>query len=83
MFEKGSVYPLKWGYEVMSGVVEADARPGSRLVEKSGSVFSGREIESEGGEAGAAQTSMASTTLNDGEVGQTYDGTGLGYSFPV
>lgn len=67
----------------MSGVVEVAVGPGSRLVEKSGSLFSGREIRSEGGELGAAQTSMASTTLNDGEVGQTYDGTGLGYSFSV
>lgn len=71
----------------MSAVVEAVAGWGSRLVEKSGSIslFSrgGREIGSEGGEVGVAQTSMASATLNDGEVGETNDGSGLGYSFPV
>lgn len=42
-----------------------------------------REMGSEGGEVGAAQKSMASATLNEGEVGQSNDGSGLGYSFPV
>ena len=42
-----------------------------------------REMESEGGEMGAAQKSLASATLNEGEVGQPNDGSGLGYSFPV
>lgn len=71
----------------MSGVVEAVAGCGSRLVEKSGFISSvsrgGHEIGSEGGETGAAQTSVASATLNEGEVGETNDGSGLGYSFPV
>lgn len=71
----------------MFGVFEAVAGCESRPVEKSGSMplvsRGGCEIGSEGGKVGAAQTSMASATLNDGEVGQINDGSGLGYSFPV
>lgn len=71
----------------MADSVEAITGCGSRLVEKSGAISSvsrgGREIGSEDGEVDAVQTSMASATLNDGEVGETNDGSGLGYSFPV